>query len=111
MSHGSDRVSIVATRSNLNSGAEVRSLKQGGLQRSPTVSCLCLCRRQDPGRPAEVVVSVCVPVFAHLETAASPQQASPACLLVLPALAVELCAGLFADRVPERESPSPEHAS
>src|SRR6266705_4517276 len=74
------------------------------------VSCLCLCRRQDPGRLAELVVSACVPVLARLETAASPQQASPAWLLVLPALAVELCAGLFADRVPERESPSPDHA-
>src|SRR6266581_9634146 len=64
--------------------------------RSPTVSCPCLCR-PDPGRLAELVVSACVPVLARLETAASSQQASPACLLVLPAL-VELCAGLFADR-------------
>src|SRR5436309_15249956 len=77
---------------------------------------LCLYRRLDPGRLAGLLVSACVPVLARLETAAAPQQASQACLLVHPAacvepwagLAAELCARLFAEQAPERELSSPE---
>src|SRR6185503_6770481 len=84
----------------------------------PRAFYLCPCRRRpyrrrrpDPyqlGRLDGLVLSASFP-WAGPRGAASPQ-AWPACLLVLPALASGLCAGLYLAHASEREPPSPGHA-
>src|SRR6266849_2344278 len=70
---------------------------------SLTAFCLCLCRlRLFPARPAGPELSACAPVLPR------PVADAWDCRLVLPALAVDLCAGLSPEEATERELSFPE---
>src|SRR6266404_5311101 len=72
---------------------------------SLTAFCLCLCRlRLFPARLVGPAASACAPVLPALVADALD------CRLVLPALAVDLCAGLSPEEAPERALSFPEHA-